>query len=96
MSYLEGDSLLKEIEKSLESQGVNLEEEDDDDDDSDLVEDREEEYNHLNDLINLNKARKRVQNFDNKMSPDSESFNESNLGRKLKPLDIQSGSDEDF
>ena len=93
MSYLEGDSLLKEIEKSLESQGVNLEEEDDDDD---LMDDREEEYNHLNDLINLNKARKRVQNFDNKMTPDSESFNESNLGRKLKPLDIQSESDEDF
>ena len=95
MSYLEGDSLLKEIEKSLESQGVNLEEEEEDDD-SDLVDDREEEYNHLNDLINLNKARKRVQNFDNKMTPDSESFNESNLGRKLKPLDIQSESDEDF
>ena len=92
MSYLEGDSLLKEIEKSLESQGVNLEEEDDDD----LMDDREEEYNHLNDLINLNKARKRVQNFDNKMTPDSESFDESNLGRKLKPLDIQSESDEDF
>lgn len=40
MSYLEGNSLLQEIEKSLQ---------------------KEEQ---LNDIINLNKARKRIENFD--------------------------------
>jgi|LauGreDrversion4_2_1035121.scaffolds.fasta_scaffold134892_1 hypothetical protein len=72
MSYLEGDSLLKEIEKSLEANEESLDDFDEEDDHMKNLDDKHYRR-HLNDLINMNKARKRVENFESHISPDSES-----------------------